>query len=173
MILFFIDNKKLSREEAEKIVTDKFFKENKDNKDALKVLTREDLLGDSEVLQKKVNREKQKIEQKKGDSNPTSQKTLAKGNGESINKETPSLEGDEGDVDEKAPSFELVDDERIKENKYLPIKAGVTEDCIVALKINITEYDGSNLEAVSGNENVKAVFDKDNSSIDVGIGAFG
>ena len=173
MILFFIDNKKLSREEAEKIVTDDFFEKNKDNKDALKTLTRENLLGDSEALQKKVNEEKQKIEQKKGDSNPTSQKTLAKGNGESINKETPSLEGDEGGVDEKAPSIKLVDDERIKENKYLPIKAGVTEDCIVALKINITEYDGSNLEAVSSNENVKAVFDKDNSSIDVGIGTFG
>ena len=173
MILFFIDNKKLSREEAEKIVTDKFFKENKDNKDALKALTRENLLGDSEALQKKISEEKQKIEQKKGGSNPTSQKTLSKGDGEGINKETPSLEGDEGDVDEKAPSIKLVADERIKDDKYLPIKAGVAKDCIVALKINITGCDSSNLEPVSSNEKVSVVFDKDNSNVDVGIGTFG
>ena len=173
MIKFFIDNKKLSREEAEKKVTDDFFEKNKDNKDALKVLTREDLLGDSEVLQKKVNREKQKIEQKKGDSNPTSQKTSSKGDGEGINKETPSLEGDEGDVDEKAPSIKLVADERIKNDKYLPIKAGVDKNNIVVLKVDVVGYDVSVLEAVSSNEGVNVVFDKDHSSIDVGIGTFG
>ena len=173
MIKFFIDNKKLSREEAEKIVTDKFFKENKDNKDALKALTRENLLGDSEALQKKISEEKQKIEQKKGGSNPTSQKTLSKGDGESINKKTPSLEGDEGDMDEKAPSIKLVADERIKNDKYLPIKAGVDKNNIVVLKVDVVGYDVSVLEAVSSNEGVNVVFDKDHSSIDVGIGAFG
>ena len=137
------------------------------------MLTREDLLGDSEVLQKKVNREKQKIEQKKGDSNPTSQKTSSKGDGEGINKETPSLEGDEGDVDEKAPSIKLVADERIKNDKYLPIKAGVDKNNIVVLKVDVVGYDVSVLEAVSSNEGVNVVFDKDHSSIDVGIGAFG
>ena len=149
MIQFFI-KKGVNKEEAAKKVTNEFFKKNKDNKDALKVLTCKDFLGNSEVLQRKINEEMDKI-------------LLLKKNKQEVRVKSTNNE---------APSILLGDNERIKDGKYLPIRAGGSVDCVIPLRVVVSGYNDSIHEVVSNNENVKVIYDKDNSSIDIRIISF-